>query len=169
MSWFRAAPLLLLLAACGFTPAYGPAGVARGLTGQIAIDPPRDETGFIFVKRMEERLGRTESAPYRLAADLKVNEERQGITQANDSIRVHVVGTLSYRLLAAGTDQAVTAGQITSFTAYSDPVFTGTRVTIAGNPVTVRAARRDATERLMTILADRLTAELLATAPDWRR
>ena len=29
-----------LLTACGFTPVYGPGGVAQGLTGQIAIDPP---------------------------------------------------------------------------------------------------------------------------------
>lgn len=150
-------------------PVYGPVGVARGLTGEIAIDPPRDETGFVFVKKLEERLGRASSARYRLAADLDVSEERQGITPSNDSTRVHVVGTLDYQLLQAGTNAPVRSGQITSFTAYSDPVFTDTRVTIAGNPVTVRAARRDATERLMTILADRLTAELQASAADWRQ
>ena len=160
---------LVFVAACGFTPVYGPTGAARGLSGQIAIDPPRDETGFIFVQQLEDRLGRGTVGPYRLAANLNVVEERQGITPANESVRVHVVGTLDYRLLESGTNALLREGSITTFTAYSDPVFTRSRVTIAGNPVTVRTARRDAITRLMTILADRLTAELLATASDWRQ
>ena len=53
-------PLALpaVLAACGFTPAYGPAGPAQGLQGRIRAADPGDKDGFDFVTGIEARFGR---------------------------------------------------------------------------------------------------------------
>ena len=47
----------LVLTGCGFTPVYGPSGVAEGLHGAIAVDPPRDAEGFVYVRQLESRFG----------------------------------------------------------------------------------------------------------------
>ncbi len=156
------------LPACGFTPVYGPGGAARGLSGEIAVDPPDDESGYVFVRELETRLGQPAAPRYALSADLSVSEEGLGYTPRGDVTRVRLNGTLRYRLTAIEGGELVKSGAITTFTAYSSPVVAAGRTSIAGNPVTVGAAERDALNRLMVILADDLVAELLATAPAWR-
>ena len=158
-----------LLTACGFTPVYGPGGIAQGLTGQIAIDPPRDEAGYLLVRELERSLGRSMSgAPYRLAAELDLEEEGLGITPGQETTRIRLIGELTYALSDADTGAVLESGTLSNFTSYSAPVFNADRLTIAGNPVTIRAAERDAVQRLMVILADQLSARLIASAGDWR-
>ncbi|TRD19833.1 LPS assembly lipoprotein LptE [Palleronia caenipelagi] len=171
MSWSRRSLIFAAggLAACGFTPVYGPEGAADGISGLIAIAPPRDEPGYIFVRRMEERIGRAKGARYELNAEIEVEEEGLGITPGRDTTRIRLAGTIVYTLRDMATGQQVWQGRATNFTGYSTPVVDQSRVSIAGNPVTVRAAERDALDRLMTILADQVTGQLLATAPDWYR
>ena len=158
------------LAACGFTPVYGPGGIADGLTGQIAIDPPSDEAGYLLVRHLEERLGRASgSAPYLLSADITLDEEELGITPEQEITRIRLVGALGYTLTDVADGTVLQTGTVTNFTSYSAPVFNANRRSIAGNPVTIRAAERDAVSRLMTILADQLTARILASSGEWRR
>ncbi len=159
----------LAVAACGFTPVYGPGGAARGLYGDIAIATPRDVAGYLLVERLEERLGRTGGMPaYELTADIDLDETGLGITTGQETTRIRLRGTLDYRLSEAATGAVAKRGRVQNFTSYSAPVFSAARNTVAGNSVTVQAAKEDALARLMVILADQLTAELLATAPDWR-
>ncbi|SHI72843.1 LPS-assembly lipoprotein [Palleronia salina] len=159
----------LLVAACGFTPVYGPQGVARGLYGQIQVAPPRDVPGYILARELQQRLGLVDgAAPYDLTAEVDVNETGLGITPDQEITRICLQGTLSYRLSDSSTGAAIRTGSVQNFTSYSAPVFSAARQSIAGNSVTVAVAEEDAVERLMTILADQLVAELLATAPDWR-
>ena len=62
-------PLALpaVLAACGFTPAYGPAGPAQGLQERIRAADPGDKNGFDFVTAIEARFGRSKDPRYGLA------------------------------------------------------------------------------------------------------
>lgn len=160
---------LLALPACGFEPVYGPGGSAAGLSGEIAVDPPRDRPGYVLVRSLEERLGTAGPSPaYRLAADLDLEQEGFGITPERDTTRIRVAGRLDYRLIEAATNTVVQSGTLTNFTAYSAPVFRPGGSSIAGNPVTIRAAEENAIERLMVILSDQLVTRLLATAPEWR-
>lgn len=156
------------VAACGFTPVYGPGGAAEGLRGTIAIDPPADTASSALVTRFENRLGRAGAAEYRLSADLSVTDEDLGVTPDREITRHRLHGRLAFRLLRLSEDEIVARGEVTSFTGYSAPVFGATRGSVAGNTVSVLTAERDARERLMVILADRLVDRLLATAPDWR-
>ncbi len=174
-SWSRRGALAALgslaaLSACGFTPVYGPAGAAYGLSGEIAVDAPEDEGSYFFVRALETRLGRATATPsYRLSADIRVVDEELGRTPAGDITRIRLNGLLSYRLRDTKTDKVVKSGRIRNFTAYSSPVVGRGSASLAGNPVSVDSAANDALDRLMIILAENLVAELLATSPDWRR
>ncbi len=161
MSWSDRRGVLLLalaLAGCGFTPVYGPGGAAEGLHGQVAIDPPRDAEGFTFVQALRRRLGEGDAPRYRLSAELTLDERQMGVTRGQVITRYQVIGSARYRLTDSETDARLTSGTVESFASYS----------ATGTTFATRAARRDARERLMTILADQVVDRLLATAADWR-
>ncbi|MBJ3763250.1 hypothetical protein ILP92_10880 [Maribius pontilimi] len=159
----------LLAASCGFTPVYGPGGAAQGLYGDIAVATPSDVAGYLLVEQLERRLGQPTGAPrYDLTADIALSETGLGITPDQETTRIRLLGRLDYTLTDATSGALARRGSVQNFTAYSAPVFSAARNTIAGNSVTVQAAEDDAIARLMVILADQLVAELLATAPDWR-
>lgn len=158
MSWSDRRTLLIGLAAlagCGFEPAYAPDGVAYDLRGLISIAAPEDEQGWALVRRLEERLG-DEAGPYILTADIFLDEEAVGFLPDGTITRYTVQGAVQWRLLDG--DRELARGEERSFTGYS-----ATSTTVA-----TIFARRDAEERLTTILADRVVADLIRTAPDWR-
>ena len=148
------AACLILLSACGFQPVYGPGAPALGLRDQITIAAPSDEEGFALVRRLEERLG-TASGPYELRAEILITEDAVGILTDGTITRYNVQGAVPWQLMAG--EQVLTSGREDSFTSYS-----ATSTTVA-----TIFAQRDARSRLMVILADRIVAELLRTAPDW--
>ena len=166
---FLLAAAATALAGCGFAPVYGPGGAAQGLRGQIVADPPDDDAGYILVRRLEERLGTGANAPYRLAADIALDQDALAISNDQEITRYQLRGQLTYALTHIASGDAVAGGTLSHFTAYSAPVFSDARSSIAGNTVSVLTAERDARDRLMTILADNLVSRLLATAPEWRR
>lgn len=142
------------LAACGFTPAYGPQGGAQTLVRNIEVRAPETRTDYLMTRHLEERLGRTGAGDYLLDYTLKVEEERIAITANNITRRFNLIGTATYRLTTPdGT--LITKGAEETFTGYS----------ATGTTVATRAARADAEERLTTILADRIVTRLIATAP----
>ncbi|NNF24422.1 MAG: hypothetical protein HKN63_06410 [Rhodobacteraceae bacterium] len=151
--------LIAALAGCGFQPVYGPKGAARDLSGTIEIDPPRDTAGFNLVRQLEDRLGLPSSPTHRLAVDLRVTEEGRGITTDQITTRYNVRGVADYRLFDGQSAALVRSGSVANFTGYAT----------TGTPVATQSAQRDARARLMTILADQIVADLLATAPDWRQ
>ncbi|MEL7344444.1 MAG: LPS assembly lipoprotein LptE, partial [Pseudomonadota bacterium] len=148
----------LALAGCGYSPVYGPGGSAEALRGQIAIDDPIDAEGFALVRQLERRLGLPGAPTYQLSASIAIDEDELGITQDQTITRYNVVGEVAYTLADVTTGEAVTSGTASSFTSYS----------ATGTTVATLSAQRDARERLMVILADQITAELLATSSDWR-
>ncbi|MEM9342461.1 MAG: LPS assembly lipoprotein LptE [Pseudomonadota bacterium] len=146
------------LAACGFTPVYGPQGSAEGLRGSIAIDDPSDPAGFALVRQLERRLGLPNSPTYALSADLFVTEKELGITADQEITRFNILGRARFALRDLSTGAIATSGEVDSFTSYS----------ATGTPFATQTAERDAQDRLMVILADQIVARLLATAGDWR-
>lgn len=162
MSWFDRRQVLSLiaaapLAACGYVPAYGPDGPARGLMGSVQIDAPSDKDGFDLVGRLEERLGRPASPKWQLSWQLQVNRTGVGVTQTNTISRYQFVGHARYQLRAIGGGKVVASGNVQDFTSYS----------AQGTVVATSASESDARERLMRILADQIVTELAAGAADW--
>lgn len=146
--------LCLALTACGFTPVYGPSGAGTVLQNRVLVDQPDDRIGFLLVQRLEERLGRGEAPGFRLAVDLAVREEARAIDPDGDIRRFHLIGTAAYALRSADTDMVVIEDVVDTFVGYS----------ATGTTVATLAARRDAQERLMTILADQIVLQLQGSA-----
>lgn len=147
----------LVLAACGFAPAYGPEGAASGLQGRIRVADPKDKQGFDLVERLEERLGRPEAPQYDLTYTITTEAVNLGITQDNTITRFHLTGHIDWTLTSRTTGQRATGGRAQGFTAYS----------ATGSTVAALAAEQDAGFRLMRILADQIVTQLIATAGNW--
>ena len=144
----------LALAACGFTPAYGPGGSAGKLTETVWVQDPTDRFAFDLVERLEERLGRPEAIRYDLSYTITTERVGVGITPDNKITRYNLKGVVDYALTDRATGVQVTGGRVQSFTAYS-----ATGSTVAG-----LAAEEDAGYRLMRILADQIVARLIAAS-----
>ncbi len=140
------------LSACGFAPAYGPQGGASAILGRIAVAAPNGRNTYLFVRRLEERLGRS-SGPYQLDYDYDLEEQDFGTTSAGFTTRYRLVGTVSYELKEAN-GRLITRGTVEEFVGFS----------ATGSIVSTPAARADAEERLATILADRIVEEMIFAA-----
>lgn len=147
----------LAVAACGFTPAFAPGGVADGLQGRIRAADPVEKRGFDLVERLEERLGRPQAPRFDLAYTITTESQSLGITPENAITRYHLVGQIDWTLTSRESGARVTGGKVQGFTAYS-----ATGSTVAG-----LAAEQDAAFRLMRMLADQIVMRLIATAGDW--
>jgi len=145
----------LPLAACGFTPAYGPAGGATRLRGRIALQDPVTREDFTFVTRFETRLGRAQAPAFDLAYTINATRESGGITAANETTRYTLKGTATYSLTDRASGARVAGGTVRGFTSWS-----ATGTTVAG-----LAAEDDAARRLAVILADQVITRLIAAAP----
>ncbi len=148
---------ILWLASCSYRPVFGPGGVGEGLAGAILVEEPGNHEEYVFTARLEQRLGRPQGARYRLDYNIETGSEGVGRTPEQRVTRYNVTGTAEYRVIELGADRTVHSGKVESLTSYS-----------AAIPLTsARAAARDASERLMVILADQVTVRVLATYGDW--
>ncbi|TDK46217.1 LPS assembly lipoprotein LptE [Antarcticimicrobium luteum] len=157
MSSFDRRSLLILplaLAACGFTPVYGPGGNGSALRGLVLVQEPDSPDEYILVRRLEDSLGRAQAPAYDLSYTLATETEGQAVTATNETTRYSLVGRLDYVLTARDGGTVVASGQVSNFTGYS----------ATGTTVETLAGERDARERLMAILADQLVTRLYATA-----
>ncbi|MFT4959744.1 MAG: LPS-assembly lipoprotein [Paracoccaceae bacterium] len=158
MSLFSRRFLLLLpaavaLAACGFTPVYGPDGTATELRGRVLIDEPVDTDSYLLVRDLEQILGQTKGPIYRLSYKLLTETQGQAITAEGDITRYSIFGEVAYTLRKADTDAIVASGEVDNFTGYS----------ATGTTVETLASERDAYARLMTILADQIAIRLYSS------
>jgi LPS-assembly lipoprotein len=122
--------------------------------GTVYVQDPSDKKGFDLVERLEERLGRPETPRYDLAYTIVTETLGVGITTDNKITRYNLKGVIDYSLTDRGTGARVAGGRVQNFTAYS-----ATSSTVAG-----LAAEEDAAYRLMRILADQITAQLIAAS-----
>ncbi|WP_323775499.1 LPS assembly lipoprotein LptE [Leisingera sp.] len=152
--------LPLVAAACGFTPVHAPGGTGAALYGRIAVQAPEEikaasgTDAYFLVRNLEQRLGRGGSTAYKLDLTLSTQEEGQAITAGNEITRYSVIGSAGYSLTRLSDGNVASSGTVRNFTGYS----------ATGSTVETLAGERDAHERLMVILADQITAQILATA-----
>ncbi len=152
-----AALALLALAACGFSPALAPGGLAPGgpvpggaAPRAVRLAEPATRIDFEYRSAIEDRLGPAAPGAPLLAWTLTTRDRIVATTDAEETRRVQIAGTADWtltdaagRALASGTERGLTSWSAT------------------GTTVSVRAAERDAQERLAAILADRTIARLI--------
>ena len=148
MWWCRPLLLLLALAACGFEPVN--TGTGAALRGQVVVAEPGDRLGFLLVQRLEERLGRTGSGAYQLDHSVKLTQQGLGTDPEGDVRRFNLIGSVDWTLRDLTSGSVTASGVVENFTGYS----------ATGTTVATLSAERDATERLMTILADQIVQRL---------
>lgn len=144
--------LPLAVAACGFTPVYGPGRAASALRSKVAINAPNSQTSYVLVRSLEERLGRANAPIYRLEVTPSLSQQGQAVTAAGETTRFSIVGKADYKLRRLSDDVIITSGQVDNFTGYS----------ATGSTVETLAAESDARERLMIILANQIATRLYA-------
>ena len=171
LSRLRVGLVLILLAglsACGYAPAYAPAGPAEALRVQIAIEAPVNRNEFDLVKQLELRLGRASEPKYRLSYDIDTVSEGVGLTPDQEIIRYNIYGKVRYTLRDIETDAVLTSGSTDTFTGYSVGSVDVTATPPSTNAtIATRAAELDAYSRLMTALADQIVTRLIATSASW--
>ena len=142
----------LALAACGFTPVYGPKGNGSALQNRVLVETENNRNNYLLVRELEERLGRADTPAYGLALTITTEEQGLAIDRAGNTRRFNLLGKADYVLTNLTTGQVVTSGTAENFTGYS----------ATGTTVATLAAETDAQERLMNILADQITTRLFA-------
>ena len=142
--------LFLFAAACGFQPVYGPGGTGTLLQNRVLIDKPSDREGFLLVRHLEDRLGRTADPAYALSIKLDVTLEDRAIDPDGDIRRFQLIGSALYTLKDSASGAVIRSDTVDSFVSYS----------ATGTTVATLAAQRDARARLMTILADLIVQQL---------
>ena len=157
MSWSRRSLLIaaLALAACGFTPVYGPGGTGGKLFGQIRTADPSTPDEFTFAGRIAERLGPDQAARFALAYKLRIAVVSQAITSEEVTTRYSLNGSADFVLTDATLGQEITRGQVSTFTSYST----------TGTTIATMSAEQDAHDRLARMLADQVVTRLLAIDP----
>lgn len=144
---------LVALAGCGFTPAYGPGGTGAALRGKVDIAAPKGRQSYNLSNRLIDQFGPTETPLYRLTYDISTQTNDIGLTRDGDINRYHITGTVKFTLSDIATGRTLLDSSTSNFTSYS----------ATGNSVDTLTATRDAYERLMTILADQMVSEIIAT------
>jgi LPS-assembly lipoprotein len=138
----------LALAACGFAPAYAPGGAGDRLRGRVAVEAPATEDGTRLRRALEDRLGPS-AGPLRLAVAPEVGTESAAVTRGGAITRYTLTGRTAWRLLEG--DRLLAEGETGGTASYS----------ATGSTVAVRAAERDARERLMQAMAEAVLRRLL--------
>jgi LPS-assembly lipoprotein len=143
---------LAALSGCGFAPALGEGGKAQVLVGKVQATAPANQRDYDFAARIEERLGRPDTALYSLTYQIGAASYGAGITASGAITHYRVTGSADWALTRDGDGAQLASGREESFTGYS----------VTGSTVAGLTAEADAERRLMRILADQVVAAMLA-------
>jgi LPS-assembly lipoprotein len=134
------------------------------------VEAPDNRDEFNLVKQLELRLGRPGSAVYSLDYTLSTTQDGVGLTSAQETTRYNLVGTVTYQVKEIATGRQLATGKVTQFTGYSvGTVDTTVSPPSTSSTVSTSAARQDAYDRLMVMLADGVVTALIAASADWTK
>lgn len=144
----------LLLISCGYKPIYGPSGLATSLDGNLSIEAPTDRAGYVLYHHLDNRLKDSDDGKYNLSFSISETSSRAAIDENGRAHRALLEGVATYDLRRASDNKTIIKGRVHGFTGYS---------TLAAS-VASHASSRDATQRLMSMLADKIVYELIIAA-----
>ena len=161
MSWFDkriiAVPLAaLMLAGCELRPAAD--ADPLDMLGAIEVSVPGNRKEFLLEGLLVTGLGGPSGNPeYLLTVNLSTGDRKAGIKGHGGLDRIALEGEAAYELIRSIDGETVASGVVTGSASFSN-------VGMAGQDA---SARRDAEDRLMAVIADRLRTRLLITSGEW--
>ncbi len=127
------------------------------MRNQIRMAEPADRQSLDLVGQLERRLGRAQVPVFELRYAISTSEEGVAITQQAVTTGYNVLGSVDFTVVDLRSGRTVSQGTVSNFATYSS----------TSNTVATRAAEEDARKRLMVMLADDITARLIATSGTW--
>ncbi len=136
-------------ASCGFTPVHAPGSKTSQALSEIIVAPPgNNRASYILVVNLEDRIGRNPDGNKVLQHGIRIRQQGFG-SFGRPFNRTQMIGKVRYRVVSLEDDRVLFGGTVENF------------VTFFTNDNNIKTSvRKDAIERLMTILADQLTMEL---------
>ena len=150
---------LIALAGAGLVsgclrPMLAADGDAASLRGRIALPEIDGRTGYYMTRRLADRLGKAESAEFRLEVDLTLSERDFAIAQDSSVTRRTVTAVGRWRLLPVDGGDPIITGQEVAESGYNESsALYATRVTA-----------RDIERRVTEAVADAIARTVLARA-----
>ncbi len=149
--WSRLLLVVLMglgTASCGFTPVHAPGSETSQALSEIIVAPPgNNRASYIFVIKLEDRIGRNPDGNKVLQHDIWVYEQGFG-SFGRPFNRTQMIGKVTYKVVSLEDDRVLFGGTVENF------------VTFFTNDDITTSVRKNAIEDLMTILADQLNTDL---------
>lgn len=154
MSWCNRRSFIIsamALGGCGFQPVYQQNAPSRDFLGTIELDTPHNRDSYVMNRRIEERFGAAVDPKFALSYSISKSSSRAAIGTDGQANRRITTGTVTYTLVRLSDKKVISTGKETAFVGSST----------TGSTVATHAADRDAIERLIIQLADRIVDDLL--------
>ena len=148
----------LAVAGCRFEPAMRKGSPAATLPGQFTYSVPGGRTAFLLEESLRTQLGPATGVPeYSIYVTLAINESKAAATGSGGVDRLALTGTADFTVSAAADGTELTEGTVQGMVTFS-----------SNDEVIVSdAARQDAEQRLVNLLAERIATRLILTSADW--
>lgn len=140
----------LALSACGFSPMYGPHGVANSLS-DIRVETGQERVDFLLQEALNDRFGSRHAAgALRLVTETSSSSIGLGVGADAIATRFAVRVTVDYELFDGSSERPISTGRVIGEAGYD----------VNREIYNTVAAERDAEERAANIAADRMVAQL---------
>ncbi|MCY3879133.1 MAG: LPS assembly lipoprotein LptE [Rhodobacteraceae bacterium] len=154
-----ALPALFSAAACGFQPALLQDAPAGAIEDAFEVEVEGDRQGFLLEELLMQRLGHSGSAEFRLNADITLRTTDAAVPGAGGVDRKLISGRVSFEIRAIDRPEILYAGSATGSAEYST----------SKSSLASIASQRDAEERMLAEVADRIYTQLILAAGEWTR
>lgn len=146
----------LALAACGFTPLYGEAGVGSSLS-RIAVTTQDDRLGYRVREQLEDALGRDAGQAPLWRLETTVEQSRRPLGRRIDDTATRYELTVRGSWTLTPVDGGPPLSGVETVT---------TTYAAADQPYAAIAAQQDSEERVAAELARRIRLDLMRALPD---
>ena len=147
----------LAVMACGFTPALQSGSPGRELHGNFDVSVHGEREGHILETLLERRLQASESANLLLEAEIETETRRAAVAGAGGIDRMALDAVARYKIVDRSTMKVIQESSVEASVSYSRSDDAAAQSL---------ASRRDAEDRAMQALADRIVAKLLMNPPE---
>lgn len=142
----------VLIAGCSFEPAWiAGNNKAKTFWQKIDLKEPKTSNEFRLNRYLVSRVGDAEDAEFLLKYELFTKTKRTALSFDGKAYRIRIHGEVKFSLIHNSRNVVLISSSVKDSLGYSDAILA----------VTDQASERDAYERLMVLLGDKIVDELL--------